>query len=71
MCLILRKMTTNLWTLRQDINMYKKDKQYIKQTAESWVIDKADQWRDHYSSNYEKKFDEYYRLWHGLSVTLA
>ena len=66
MCLILRKMTTNLWTLRQDINMYKKDKQYIKQTAESWVIDKADQWRDHYSSNYEKKFDEYYRLWRGI-----
>ena len=46
--------------------MYKKDKQYIKQTAESWVIDKADQWRDHYSSNYEKKFDEYYRLWRGI-----
>ena len=46
--------------------MYKKDKQYIKQTAESWVIDKAEQWRDHYSSNYEKKFDEYYRLWRGI-----
>ena len=46
--------------------MYKKDKQYIKQTAESWVIDKADQWRDHYSSNYEQKFDEYYRLWRGI-----
>jgi hypothetical protein len=46
--------------------MYKKDKQYIKQTAESWVIDKAEQWRDHYSSNYEQKFDEYYRLWRGI-----
>ena len=46
--------------------MYKKDKQFIKQTAESWVIDKAEQWRDHYSSNYEKKFDEYYRLWRGI-----
>ena len=52
--------------LRQDINMYKKDKQFVKQTAESWVIDKAEQWRDHYSSNYEQKFDEYYRLWRGI-----
>ncbi len=46
--------------------MYKKDKQFVKQTAESWVIDKAEQWRDHYSSNYEQKFDEYYRLWRGI-----
>ena len=36
------------------------------QTVESWVIDKVDQWRDHYSNNYEQKFDEYYRLWRGI-----
>ena len=27
---------------------------------------KVDQWRDHYSANYEEKFDEYYRLWRGI-----
>ena len=36
------------------------------QSVESWVIDKVDQWRDHYSANYEEKFDEYYRLWRGI-----
>ena len=33
---------------------------------EDWVINKADEWRDHYSANYEQKFDEYYRLWRGI-----
>ena len=32
---------------------------------ESWVINKCDQWRDHYESNYKERFDEYYRLWRG------
>jgi hypothetical protein len=38
----------------------------IQETLESWVIEKCDQWRDHYESNYEQKFDEYYRLWRGI-----
>ena len=29
-------------------------------------MDKVEQWRDHYSANYEEKFDEYYRLWRGI-----
>jgi len=29
-------------------------------------MDKVEQWRDHYSANYEQKFDEYYRLWRGI-----
>ena len=36
------------------------------QKVEDWVINKVDQWRDHYSANYEEKFDEYYRLWRGI-----
>ena len=36
------------------------------QKVEAWVMDKVEQWRDHYSANYEQKFDEYYRLWRGI-----
>jgi len=39
---------------------------FTDQKVESWVMDKVEQWRDHYSSNYEEKFDEYYRLWRGI-----
>tara|TARA_R110000803_G_scaffold73775_4_gene137674 strand:+ start:3925 stop:5955 length:2031 start_codon:yes stop_codon:yes gene_type:complete len=35
------------------------------QTLEGWVLDKCDAWRDHYTSNYQQKHDEYYRLWRG------
>jgi len=35
-------------------------------SLEAWVIDKCDSWRDHYESNYQEKFDEYYRLWRGI-----
>ena len=35
-------------------------------SLESWVINKCDQWRDHYEGNYKEKFDEYYRLWRGI-----
>ena len=34
-------------------------------SLESWVINKCDQWRDHYEGNYKERFDEYYRLWRG------
>ena len=42
------------------------DKKYGDQKVEAWVMDKVEQWRDHYSANYEQKFDEYYRLWRGV-----
>ena len=42
------------------------NKDYIDEKVEDWVISKVDQWRDHYSANYEQKFDEYYRLWRGI-----
>jgi len=42
------------------------DKFGIEETLESWVMDKCREWRDHYESNYENKFDEYYRLWRGI-----
>jgi hypothetical protein len=29
-------------------------------------MSKCEDWRDHYESNYEQKFDEYYRLWRGI-----
>jgi hypothetical protein len=35
-------------------------------TIEGWVVDKAREWRNHYESNYQEKFDEYYRLWRGI-----
>lgn len=38
----------------------------IEETLESWVMSKCEDWRDHYDTNYEQKFDEYYRLWRGI-----
>jgi hypothetical protein len=37
-----------------------------EQGLESWVVNKCQQWRDHFESNYQEKFDEYYRLWRGI-----
>ena len=34
-------------------------------TLEGWVIDKVDTWESHYVTNYQKKHEEYYRLWRG------
>ena len=42
------------------------NEKFSDQKVEDWVINKVDQWRDHYSANYEEKFDEYYRLWRGI-----
>jgi hypothetical protein len=42
------------------------NEKYTDQKVEAWVMDKVEQWRDHYSNNYEQKFDEYYRLWRGV-----
>jgi len=38
----------------------------IEETAESWIMDKCNNWRDHFESNYSDKFDEYNRLWRGI-----
>ena len=38
---------------------------YESDTLQSWVISKCNKWREHYNSNYETKFEEYYRLWRG------
>lgn len=38
----------------------------IEQSIEEWVMSKCENWRDFYESNYEEKFDEYYRLWRGI-----
>ena len=37
----------------------------IEESLEEWVMTKCENWRDHYESNYEAKFEEYYRLWRG------
>jgi len=37
-----------------------------EQHLENWVIQKCDDWRDHFSANYQENFDEYYRLWRGI-----
>ena len=43
-----------------------KQDDYIQQTVEAWVMDKCEQWRDHYESNYQERHEEYYRLWRGI-----
>ena len=44
----------------------KQEDNYIQQTVEGWVMDKCNQWRDHYESNYQESHEEYYRLWRGI-----
>ena len=34
--------------------------------VEDWVMGRVQEWRDHYSQNYEDKDDEYFRLWRGI-----
>jgi len=38
----------------------------MEQSLESWVLDKCEEWRDHYESNYQEKHEEYFRLWRGI-----
>ena len=33
---------------------------------EEWVMNKCQDWREHYESNYSEKHEEYYRLWRGI-----
>jgi len=45
---------------------YDTDPLLIEETIEDWVITKCEDWRDYYESNYEARFEEYYRLWRGI-----
>ena len=38
----------------------------IEQSLESWILDKCEEWRQHYESNYQEKHEEYFRLWRGI-----
>jgi hypothetical protein len=29
----------------------------LEETAEDWIMEKCDGWRDHFESNYEQRFD--------------
>ena len=42
------------------------DNEYVGGTLEGWVLDKCEEWRDHYESNYEARHQEYFRLWRGI-----
>jgi hypothetical protein len=45
---------------------YDTDPLLVEETIEDWVITKCEDWRDYYESNYEARFEEYYRLWRGI-----
>ena len=47
-------------------NLYDLDPMMVEESIEEWVMTKCEDWRDHFESNYEEKFDEYYRLWRGI-----
>jgi hypothetical protein len=38
----------------------------IQESLEDWVMDKCDEWADHYDNNYRNQHEEYYRLWRGI-----
>lgn len=38
----------------------------LESSLEEWVMDKVEDYRNHFESNYQEKFDEYYRLWRGI-----
>lgn len=48
-----------------DAEIYSPDPLMMEESIEEWVMTKCENWRDHYESNYEAKFEEYYRLWRG------
>jgi hypothetical protein len=47
-------------------DVYEDDPIVIEASVEDWVISKCEDWRDYYESNYEARFEEYYRLWRGI-----
>ena len=38
----------------------------IEESLQDWVMDKCDEWADHYDQNYRNQHEEYYRLWRGI-----
>ena len=32
----------------------------------AWIVDRVTQWTDHRNTNYQDKWDEYYRIWRGV-----
>ena len=46
--------------------IYEQDPLMIQEALEDWVMNKCEDWRDYYESNYEARFEEYYRLWRGI-----
>ena len=38
----------------------------LEESAQEWIMEKCDGWRDHFESNYVERFDEYNRLWRGI-----
>jgi hypothetical protein len=46
-------------------DLYEADPLMIEESLEDWIITKCEDWRDYYESNYEQRFEEYYRLWRG------
>ena len=39
---------------------------YTSSGLEDWISSKAEEWRNHYETNYSEKHEEYYRLWRGI-----
>ena len=47
--------------------MPQQDTNYLGYNAlASWVNDRVEEWRTHRDTNYQEKWDEYYRLWRGI-----
>ena len=46
--------------------LYEQDPLLVEESIEEWVMTKCEDWRDYYESNYEGRFEEYYRLWRGI-----
>ena len=46
--------------------MEEKDYSGPYQQLQEWVLDRVDQWEEHRNSNYQSKWDEYYRIWRGI-----
>ena len=46
--------------------MDEKDYSGPYQQLQEWVLDRVDQWEEHRNSNYQSKWDEYYRIWRGI-----
>ena len=39
---------------------------FVDENLEDRVMYKVDEWRDYFDTNYDEKFNEYYRLWRGI-----